>query len=690
MTADPYRYFRVEARDILDQLGKGLLELERGGASSDLVARLLRLAHTLKGAARIVKRGEIADLAHGMEDALAPLRDGGAMSGDRIGSVLRILDEIEGHVAALGSAQPSVAGAAATKASPEEPGRALRVDVAELDVLMDGVTEALVQVASLVRGLENLEEARQAADLLADHLASPRHQGLADGPAQRARVMAEDLRRRLTAAARNLSSSIEPIGRELRQARENGERMRLSPAGSMFHALERTARDAASSLGKRVVFETSGGEARLDAHVLATIQSALVQAVKNAVAHGIEEPSERERLGKSPAGRVALEGRRRGNRVVFRCRDDGSGVDLEAVRRAAERRGMMPAEAARLDADALLKIILEGGISTARAVTEVSGRGVGLDVVRDAAVLLGGDVSVRTEPHRGTTLEIVVPFSLTSVTAIRAVAAGQTAAIPLESVRRIVRVHPEDIARSAERDTLVFEGEAISYAPLARFLVAEGCWDPAAGVSGVPSELARSALIVEGRGGARAAFAVDHVIGAETILLQPLPMLVPADSVVAGASLDAEGSPQIVFDPESLVARVDAGLSEALPAPAAKRPILVIDDSMTTRMLEQSILESAGYDVDVAASGEEGLERARRRVYALFLVDVEMPGIDGFTFLERVRADPGLRDIPGILVTSRATAEDRARGEEAGANAYIVKSEFDQKALLDLIRGFTG
>lgn len=183
----------------------------------------------------------------------------------------------------------------------------------------------------------------------------------------------------------------------------------------------------------------------------------------------------------------------------------------------------------------------------------------------------------------------------------------------------------------------------------------------------------------------RAAFGVNRLLGVGRIVMRALPEGMQASAAIAGASLDAEGNPQLVLDPDGLVAAAHGGKSEAAPAPAAKLPVLVVDDSMTTRMLEKSILESAGYSVDVALSGEEGLERVRARRFGMILVDVEMPGMDGFTFIEHIRADPELRDIPAILVTSLGSPDHLRRGREVGANGHIVKSEFNQAELLSTI-----
>jgi len=685
MAHDPYKYFRIEGRELVDQLAKGLLDLEKGPAAAELVARLLRLAHTLKGAARVVKQREIADQAHAIEDALAPFREGGgAVPRERVDSVLKMLDDVAARLAALqpeAEAEAERRPEAARELLPAEPVRTLGADVDEMDALLDGVAEASVQLASLRRGITSLERARRLTELLDEHLAAPRAQQALNGAAPKIRSMAAELRGLVEVLERSLAGGVEQMERELREVREAGERLRLLPARLMFNSLERAARDAGQSLARRIVFAASGGQVRLDANVLGVVQNALVQAVRNAVAHGIEPEAERVRAGKPVDGRVSVDVQRRGNRVAFVCRDDGRGVDLEAVRRAAERKGLRPADTQTLSGEEILRLLLAGGLSTSRTITEISGRGIGLDIVRDAASRLGGEVSVQTQGGVGTTLELFVPVSLSSLDALIVEAGGWMVAIPLESVRRTLRVLPADVCQSSDGASILYDGAVIPFAPLGRALRVES--------RATAGKRAWSAVVV-GAGSSAAAVGVDRIHATENIVLRPLPEHTPADAVVAGTSLDAEGNPQLVLDPEGLVAEARRSVPATPKAAPSSPPILVIDDSLTTRILEQSILESAGYDVDVAVSGEEALEKARARRYALFLVDVEMPGMDGFVFIERTRADPTLRDVPAMLVTSRDSPEDRRRGERVGARAYIVKSEFEQSELLERIRLLVG
>jgi two-component system chemotaxis sensor kinase CheA len=659
MAKDQYKYFRIEARELLEGLSTAVLELERGERGKDLVGRLLRFAHTLKGASRVVKQSGIAELTHSIEDAFAPYREGHSrIPQELIDQVLGILDLIAAKVASLDLPSAAPTGEAQTPIA-EEAFETVRVDVEEMDTLLNGVSEASVRLAALRRKVKTVERARQLAG-----------------------ATVEELRNHLERLERDFAAGIDEVETEFAQVRDATNRLRLVSVSTLFALLERTARDAAQSLHKQVLFESVGGATRLDAHVLAALRVALPHVIRNAIAHGIESPPERAAAGKPLQGHVALRVERRGNRVAFICTDDGRGVDVDAVRRAAVRLRL----AAAADADSLgmeeaVQIIMKGGVTTTGAVDQVSGRGIGLDVVRETAARLNGEVQVRSEAGKGTSLEICVPVSVSSLAALEVDAGGTVAALPLDAIRQTMRVADHDIARSAERDSIVYEGKVIPFLPLPRALQKQDLADG--------KRRFWSAVILEASSGL-AAIGVDRLLGTTVVVVRSLPSLSRAAAVVAGASLDAEGNPQLVLDPEGLVAAAQLERTACLkPAPVKRTPVLVVDDSLTTRMLEQSILESAGYEVDVATSGEEALEKARAKQFGLFLVDVEMPGMDGFEFVSRTQADAALRMVPAILVTSRSAIEDRRRGEQAGARGYIIKSEFDQGDLLRMIREFT-
>lgn len=683
MPDDRYKYFRVEAREILDQLGRRALDLDKGTSVPETVAGILRLAHTLKGAARVVKQQAIAERAHALEGVLAPFRDAEAVPRERIDQVLALVDDIGRGVATIpGASAPAAEQVTIDQAAPLP---SFRPAVADLDALLRSVLEARMRLNGLEWTLAQAARARQLAAAVAEQAARPENRAASRNGASaltaKLAAFADELRGVVRSVETGLASSVDQLDRELKQVRDSAERLRLAPVGGLFTFLERALRDAAAALGKRVVFEASGGDVRVDSFVLSILQGALLHIVRNAAAHGIEDPHERQAAGKPIEGRVTLRVTQRGRMVSVSCSDDGRGVDLEAVQRIARSRGIAIPAGTDADPQEIFGVLLRGGISTSGVVTAVSGRGIGLDVVREAVERLHGTVTAQTERGAGTTITVTVPLSVASFDALIVSAAGARFAIPLDAVSGALRVAPEDIIRTERREAVVFDGAAVPLVSL-NHLVHHS--------NGSASTAGRaSAVVVRGASGT-AAIAVDRIAETTPIVMRPLPALAPADPLAAGAALDDAGDPFLILDPDHLV----AGAARAAPAvftPGARRlPVLVVDDSLTTRMLEQSILESAGFDVDVAASGEEALAKARTRRYALFLVDVEMPGMDGFALIERIRADMTLRDIPAVLVTSRSAPEDRQRGRDVGAQGYIVKSEFDQGLLLEHIRRLIG
>jgi two-component system, chemotaxis family, sensor kinase CheA len=679
MAPDPLRYFRVEARELVDQISAGLLDLDQQ-PGPELVAKLLRHAHTLKGAARVVKQQEIADQAHALEDVLVPHRtDQGPLPADEMRELLRLNDGIEARVRALEPA-PARDGApdepeAATgrESGPAEPPPVARTATADLDDLLDAIGEAIARVAPLRSGQHAVDRLCRSAEALTDQLR------VRDGDTDPARGAAVRLAGELGALGRRVGDAVDQVERELNEVRGRAEGLRLVAAGSVFTALHRAVRDAADAEGKRVHFEGRGGDVRMGPHLLSQVSGAFLHVVRNAVVHGIEPEAQRVAAGKPAAGTVIVQVERRGRWAYFRCTDDGRGFDLEAVRQAAEARGLLP-PGGTPDQPTLVNLILHGGVSTSSTVTEVAGRGIGLDVVRDVAAQLRGRVSIRTEPGVGATVELTVPLALLSLNGLVAEVAGTTVTLPLDAVRSCVRLSADQAAAAAATGRLAHDGQAVSFLPLATVLH-RGAAVPDSHGPGVAALVAADGVV--------AAVGVDRLAGTSTLVARPLPELAPAVPVIGGVSIDVEGNPRLVLDAHGLVAEAlrHSGTPGATPAePARPLPILVVDDSLTTRMLERSILESAGYEVDLAASGEEGLEKARARRYGLYLTDIDMPGIDGFTFVAETRADPALAGVPSILVSSRASAEDRQRGAEVGAGAYVVKGEFDQEELLGHIR----
>ena len=663
MTQDRYKYFRIEARELVDAMTQGLLELERKGSAEGRVETLLRHAHTLKGAARVVGLAAIAEDAHAIEDLLTPFR-GGAKPLERtcIDRVLSRLDAISAGVAGVAApARPREDDAAPPEENRPAPLRedafeTVRVELASLDHLQEGLLEAGVQLDGLRRHVSALDRLRALLD--------PRALGTPP-PALR------EVDAAMQALRQALDDGIDRTEAALQESREKANSLRLVPASRVFTQLARTVRDAAETLDKRVAFEATGGDARLEGHILLPMRDALMHMVRNAVAHGIEPVSARLAEGKPAEGKVQVSLERHGTRLVFTCTDDGRGIDLEAVRQAALTRGAIPPDA-DLSVEEALALILEAGMSTTQAVTAISGRGIGLDAVRQTVAELNGTLSIQSTPGQGTSLTVSVPLSLSAMPTLLVQAGERVAAIPLSAVRHAMRVTDAEISRTPAGATILNDGIELPFRPLAEIL------------DGTLEATEAWTVIVLDAQHSRAALGVERILRVSEVVFRPLPSAAGEIPLVAGASFDPEGNPQPIFDPKRLIDAARSGAGLAKPAPR-KPNVLVIDDSLTTRMLEQSILESAGYRVELATNAEEGLKMAQAREFDLFLVDVEMPGMDGFAFLSTVKADERLSKVPAVMVTSRNAPEDRRRGLEAGARAYLVKSEFHQEHFLRTI-----
>lgn len=679
MGEDRYKYFRIEAQELLEGLEQGLLALEKG-PDPELMRRVFRQAHTFKGASRVVRRTDIGNLAHEIEELLSPFKDGVTpLPRELIDQALAHLDEIRRKVSTLtldeeGARRPESPEAPPQTKQTTADERTLRITVSDLDRLLEDAVEAHVATSALQRVGDELALICVRARAIGARLQrSATEAALLDG--------FDDFTQELERVQRRLFEGTDRVAREAAEVRAGVAELRLVPAKVLVLELERVVRDAAHQLGKEVEVRAVGTDTHVDARVLGQLHKALVHIVRNSVAHGIEDSRGRLRLGKPRAGQLELTIERRGHRVRFSTQDDGRGLDLESVRRVALERHLLSAEeAGALTYASLGPLLLRGGLSTAATVSDVAGRGIGLDAVRHTVEMLGGEVSITANPGKGTRVDLVVPLSLSAMPALSVHIGQVTALLPLDSVRQAFRLTPEALTRSDSGARLVVDGDPIPFVDAATLF----------GLEKLAAPRLNSALLIEAEG-CFAALGVERVGAARSVLVRSIPEHAAEQPFVAGAAFNEDGVPELVLAPVALVRQALVAGAPLVHTPEqAPTQLLVIDDSLTTRMLEQSILESAGYEVDLAVSAEEGLQMARRKSYALFIVDVEMPGMNGFEFIATTRGDAELRETPAILVTSRANPSDKRRGMEVGARAYVVKSEFDQARLLEIIRGLVG
>ena len=471
--------------------------------------------------------------------------------------------------------------------------------------------------------------------------------------------------------------------RSLNELQELALRARMIPVMSLAPRLRRAVRDLARETGKEVRFETRGEDAEIDRGVLERLADPLLHLVRNAVDHGIEFPDERRLRGKPMEGIVRLHAMQLGSEVVIAVSDDGRGIDVAKVREAA---GSADHSAMEMDDEAALYLIFRSGLSTATKVTGVSGRGVGLDAVRASLNAVRGRIEVRSDPGLGTEFRIAVPITMATLRCLVINSAGQAYAIPLHSVRGVLP--PQPSATVGGRAMTMVEGRPVPISSLASVL---GTGDGVEGPSVVVAGLTRSH-----------AFKVDDLVDQRDVVVKGLGELIPRLPAVAGAGVQPDGSILLVLEAAGLIERArrmdsgDRSLEAAeggrREAPVARRTasILVVDDALTVRELQRSIFENAGYRVAVATNGEEALTLISEERPDLVLTDVQMPRMDGFQLTEAIRAQPALASVPVIILTSRGSDEDRRRGLECGADGYIVKSGFDQSALLSAVEHLLG
>ena len=484
----------------------------------------------------------------------------------------------------------------------------------------------------------------------------------------------ERLRRQYLANWKELEAAAMPIERELRQ-------IRMLPFHQACDGLHRAVRDLASSGDRQVVLTIEGGELELDRSILEKMRSPLLQLVRNAIDHGIEAAAEREEAGKSPQGQIVVSAAIEGNRAHICVADDGRGLDLEAVADRARVEGL----AIPSDQEGLADLIFEPGVSTAQAITALSGRGVGLDVVKTTVTTLRGTVGVTSRPRAGSRFDISLPLTLSAFSALLMRVGKTCFAIDLESILRVLPMAADDIVSAGGRNFLVRQGRQVPVVFLADLLRLGG--EPTAREA---KENPIAVVLVDGE--RQVAFLVDQVFGNHEIVVKPLGERLRQVRYITGAAVLPDGDLALILNASELISGSLALAPSQFSADAlrgglqAPKRLLVVEDSMTTRMLVVSVLEASGYAVEAAADGVDAWATLEAIEVDLIVSDVEMPRMDGVDLIERIRKTPRTRDIPVILLTARETEDDRLRGLQAGAAAYLVKSAFDQTALLDTIQ----
>lgn len=772
--------FAEELADQLEILNAALLQLESDPASPGSRDSLMRAAHTVKGAARMVGLTPIERFAHALEELLLVGLAGDAVAAgsqqtaaqlpspvvellltsfDRLAALgegrpeelpqrleqqLGALDSLGAQLTAqarqLAGARPeatatspaAAASAAETGAAsmdPTAPERVVKVDAQQLNRIAALAGEAMVAVRWLQPYADALQQLRSRQRELADLIA--RWEPASGGAGQLALIRAKE-----SQCQQLLLRQLEDLEAYARRSNTIAHRLygevlnaNMRPFHEGLVGLPRLVRDLAASLGKRVRLEIVGRTTLVDRDILRRLEAPINHGVRNAIDHGLETPEARRAAGKPEQGLLRLEAVHRGGMLSITIRDDGAGVDLEAVRRRGLERGLIEPDSDNDLSEAdLLALLLRPGFSTARQLSEVSGRGVGLDVVQTMAREVGGSLRLNTTAGEGTSLHFQLPLTLSVVRTLLVRIGGEPYALPLARLDQIVAVPLNAIQRHEGKASLQLDGEAIGLIGSQSLL---GLPLPARLSDPLP-------VMVLSDQGQRYGLVVEEVLGEQDLVVRPLDPRLGAVQGLASAALLGDGAPILVLDVGDLLRLMEEGLaSGALPPlplshgpsapvgasgaaarasglpdqlgtgviPAAAMPdrtadaaqarqpraVLVVDDSRMVRESLARALEARGYRVARAADGQEALERLQAEDLELVVSDVEMPRLDGFTLVRRLRAmEQPLASLPVLILSSRDGDADRIEGLEAGADRYLAKGGFREDALLEAVQDLIG
>lgn len=494
------------------------------------------------------------------------------------------------------------------------------------------------------------------------------------------------LESRITTLERTAQQDHLMIGKLVDDLLEDSKKLLMLPLTTLGTLFPKLVRDLCRDQGKEADFVIRGEEVEIDKRVIEEMKDPLVHLLRNCIDHGIEMPEERRRLGKAPRATVTLAvSPVNGNKVELLVSDNGAGIDPEKVKSSAIKHGRLTEEEARQLTDSqALDLIFESDVSTSPIITQLSGRGLGLAIVREKAEKLGGRVSVESQLGNGTTIRISLPIALATFRGILVRVAERLFVIPTTQVVRVGCFKAEDVRTVEGHETLPLDDRAIALAWLAEVLELP---EAECSING-----SGALYLLLGTGDQRIAFAIDALVGEQEVLVKRLSKPLARVRNIAGATVLGSGQVAPILNVADLLksarkaGRPIARTAAEKPAEVAAKSILVAEDSITSRMLLKGILESAGYRVKTAVDGMEAFTTLRAENFDLLVSDVEMPRLNGFDLTARVRADRKLAELPVVLVTALETREDRERGIDAGANAYLVKSNFDQSNLLEAVR----
>jgi len=711
--------FLEEAEELAPQVSAGLAAWRANPADRNAPDALKRALHTLKGSARMAGAIRLGELTHLMESRIEYALEAGEVTNELFDDLQTKLDRLSADLEkmATGAAPAAVAAEAAAGGAraPAAPAAAmLRVNAERLDRLINEAGEGAIArsrieaelrqtkqaLAELNESIGRLRTQLREVEIQADSQLQSRHTDLAQHERdfdplefdrytrlqELTRMMAEglaDVASLQQVLVKNVGETDAAllaqarIGRDLQQ---DLMRMRAVPFANLGERLQRLVRQTGRELNRSAELTIEGGQVELDRGVLERIAAPLEHLLRNSLVHGIEDGPARAAAGKPAAGRIAISLRQEANEVVLVVSDDGAGIDFERLRVRAIERGLLPAEQSLSEAEQV-QLVFMSGLSTAASVTELAGRGVGMDVVRTEIQSIGGRIEVTTARGRGTTFTIYLPLTL-AVTQTVMVRAGSTVvALSSANVEQVLRIKAEALVSHYEAGHIEFQGRAYPLHYLRQLLGARA-----------PTDIQADNMVLLVRSGAhRVALHVDELVGNREMVVKNIGAQLARMPGVAGATVLPDGAIVLIVNPVQL-AEVARGpmLRTATPEVSVKSTraaplVMVVDDSLTVRKITGRLLEREGYRVLTAKDGLDALEQMKGELPAILLVDIEMPRMDGFDLARNVRGDPRTMDIPIVMISSRTAPKHRSRAQELGVNAFLGKPYQESELLQQIV-----
>lgn len=732
--------FKVEAAEHISAITSGLLELESApaeGRKAEIVETVFREAHSMKGAARAVnltdveilcqhiehvfaalKRREIEpgpnilDLLHKSVDAVSELVSaiGGGEDRGKKDAVRALTDELDNAAKMkmqLTPAQaPSEGFKSARSAETErssissDSGERMRIAKSKLDSVLfqteglltakQAISHKAAEIAHLARdfdvfkkGWADIRPAIRAARTAAQKKGDRDLNSLLDFVEANGERISH-FRDAISSLKQSLKRDERTIFAALDELMEDLKSISMLPFSSLLEIMPKIVRDLSHDQGKEVALTIQGAEIEIDRRILDEVKDPLIHLVRNCIDHGIETPDQRVARKKPRTGHVAISiAHREGKTVEIAVSDDGSGVNKQVVRDSAVGLGVISRnEAEELDEGGVLQLIFRSGVTASPIITDISGRGLGLSIVQEKIEKLGGAVHCESDASTGTVFRMILPLTLMSFRGVLVRLDDRHFIIPSAGVDRTIKIKKDRIRTIESRDTVEIDGQTFPLIPLSVVLALPEKEKAAADAS--------VCAAVIGKNGNRIAFSVDEILHERDVLVKGLGKQLVRVRNIAGAAVLGNGEVVPVLNISDIMkSALNAAVISQIPAkmkPAVKKSVLVVEDSVTSRSLLRNILEAAGYDVQTAVDGIDGYTALKTRRFDLVVSDVDMPRMNGFELTVKIRADKAFSNLPVVLVTALESRDDRERGVDVGANAYIIKSSFDQSNLLEVIK----